>query len=199
MGNFDKASKDWDKNLKRVERAKDVAKEILKILPNTLLRGLEYGSGTGLLGFELLKDFKEIDFYDTSKGMLERVAEKIEEKGVSNCNIVEKLDKNTSYDCLFNLMVLHHIPNRDEVFKEWNTLINKGGYLCIADLVTEDGSFHSNTSDSDTFNGPHGFDTKELSKELEEKGFKVISITVPHIIDKNDKEYPVFLMIAEKI
>ncbi len=46
-------------------------------------------------------------------------------------------------------MTLHHIQGVDEVCKNFDTLVKENGYLCIADLVREDGSFHSEYPDFD--------------------------------------------------
>ncbi len=197
--NFDEAAKQWDLEERRIKRASNVAEDILKHLPDTgEMRGAEYGCGTGLLGFNLLPRFKEITFCDTSNGMLEEVERKIEGGGHTNCKTIlidpkKALDTSHKYDCIFNLMVLHHIPDTEETIKGWAESLNEGGYLCIADLITEDGTFHK-----DDFDGHLGFDPEMLEKLLKKSNLVVESITTPYVINKEGREYPVFLMIGKK-
>ncbi|PKP37323.1 MAG: class I SAM-dependent methyltransferase, partial [Bacteroidetes bacterium HGW-Bacteroidetes-15] len=73
------------------------------------------------------------------------------------------------------------------------------GYLCIADLVKEDGSFHSNL---DNFRDHNGFDRKELSEILTQNGFNVEYYNICYEIEKSIgneiKKYPLFLIICKK-
>ena len=197
--NFDEAAKKWDMDRKKVERARNVGAEILKYLPDTKnMIAVEYGCGTGLLGFGLLPKFKEMTFSDTSQGMLEVVRGKIEKEGHKNCRIQQIDLENpegtpSQYDCILNLMLLHHIGDTGKAIGEWSQRLTEGGYLCIADLVKEDGSFHKGS-----FDGHHGFDPGMLGKLLEEKGLSVKSITTPHAVVRDGREYPLFLIVARK-
>lgn len=197
--NFDERAREWDLDEKKVRRARDVADGILKNLPDTKgMSAAEYGCGTGLLGFGLLSSFKEMTFCDTSRGMLEVVKGKIEAGGYDNCRTElidpdKPEDTSKGYDCIFNLMLLHHLPDTEEALKGWTESLNEGGYLCIADLITEDGTFHSGD-----FDGHRGFDTEKLGKLFEENDLRVESVTNPHTIVRGDREYPLFLMIGRK-
>ncbi len=197
--NFDEAAKQWDLDEKKVRRARDVAEGILKHLPDTReMRAAEYGCGTGLLGFGLLPNFREVTFCDTSKGMLEEVGRKIEAGGHSNCKTVlidpkKPVDTTHKYDCIFNLMVLHHIPDTEEAIRGWAESLNTGGYLCIADLVTEDGTFHKGN-----FDGHLGFDPEKLGEIFKKNNLRVESVTTPHTIVREDRKYPLFLLIGRK-
>lgn len=197
--NFDEAAKQWDLDDKKVRRAGDVAKDILKHLPDTKgMSGAEYGCGTGLLGFGLLPRFREMTFCDTSTGMLEEVGRKIEAGGHKDCRTVlidpeKPMEFSHKYDCIFNLMVLHHIPDTEETIRGWAESLNRGGYLCIADLITEDGSFHKGN-----FDGHLGFDPEMLGELFTKNNLVVESITTPHTIVREDREYPLFLLIGRK-
>lgn len=197
--NFDEAAKKWDLDGKKIKRASDVAEDILKHLPDTKgMSGMEYGCGTGLLGFGLLPNFKEMAFCDTSTGMIEEVKGKIKAGDHKNCKTVlinpeKTMDTSLKYDCIFNLMVLHHIPDTEETIKGWAESLSKGGYLCIADLITEDGSFHG-----ENFDGHLGFDPEKLGRFLEKNNLSVESITTPHTIVREEREYPLFLLIGKK-
>jgi predicted methyltransferase len=93
-------------------------------------------------------------------------------------------------------MVLHHVDNIDLIFSKFHDLIKPEGYLAIADLFAEDGSFHG-----DGFTGHKGFDTDQLTRQLEEKGFRNIVTKSCFIIHHQDeqgaiKDYPIFLLTA---
>ena len=197
--NFDEAAKQWDLDDKKVRRARDVAEDILKHLPDTSrMSGAEYGCGTGLLGFGLLPSFEKMTFCDTSAGMLEEVKGKIEAGDHRNCRTVlidpeKAMDTSEKHDCIFNLMVLHHIPDTEETIRGWAESLNKGGYLCIADLITEDGSFHRSS-----FDGHLGFDPEKLGEIFKKNNLVVESITIPHTIVREEREYPVFLLVGKK-
>jgi len=202
--NFDEAAKNWDSDIWKQIRASDVAKDMLKFLYNTQgMNALEYGCGTGLLGFYLLPYFKNITFCDSSQGMLDQVKNKIEEKACKNCDTIlldhdKPFDTSKKYDCIFNLMILHHIDNVEDIIKNWSEALNKGGYLCIADLEEEDGSFHGKE-----FSGHKGFSKGKLTEIFKKNNFDLITISQPHITKKQKSdgeivEYPIFLVICKK-
>ncbi|MCK5208209.1 MAG: methyltransferase domain-containing protein, partial [Cyclobacteriaceae bacterium] len=104
------------------------------------------------------------------------------------------------YDVIYTLMTLHHIPDVNNIVKVFNSILKRGGYLCIADLVKEDGSFHS---DHDNFDGHNGFDRNELSITLSNNGFNVeyykICFEIVKEFDDKNKKYPLFLMICKNV
>lgn len=57
-------------------------------------------------------------------------------------------------------MTLHHIPDTEAVLRDMHTLLHQSGYLCIADLDSEDGSFHG--QDADVY---PGFDRQGLTEK----------------------------------
>ncbi len=206
MERFDTKAKEWDNNPDKVIRAKKFANEIIDFIkPDKTANALEFGCGTGLLSFELKDSFNSIILNDTSKGMIEVLKEKIEQQNITNFKplLTDLLQENIdieNIDVIFILMTLHHINNLDEAFNVFQNIINKNGYICIADLVEEDGSFHDPKLN---FDGHLGFDKKELSTKLAEYGFEMEYYSVPHTIEKQQdgsiKKYPLFLMIAKKV
>ena len=62
-------------------------------------------------------------------------------------------------------MVLHHVGDIDTIIKKFHDLLNPGGYLAIADLYSEDGSFHG-----EGFHGHRGFDPVSLAALLQKQG-----------------------------
>lgn len=199
---FDKKAKNWDANPEKIERASVFAKEIIKyIKPIETSKALEFGCGTGLLSFKLQNYFKKIILVDTSEAMIQVLKDKIELHKINNfkpllVDILKDSKKVTKIDVIYTLMTMHHIEKIDEALKKFNSLLNKNGYLCIADLVEEDGSFHNTTPN---FNGHNGFNKETLINTLFKNGFKTVHYTICYEIKKNAKKYPLFLLIAEKI
>ncbi len=202
---FDKEAQDWDNDPQKVERAEVFANEINNFIqPNKKLNALEFGCGTGLLSFKLKDFFKTITLVDNSKGMIAVLQKKIEKEGIANFlplqfNLFEKNAKFPKTDVIYTLMTLHHMLDVNKTLNAFNSILELNGYLCIADLVSEDGSFHSHRND---FDGHNGFDKDELSEILLKNGFQVEYYKECYVIDKevNEKiiKYPLFLMICKK-
>ena len=201
MSEFDNRADDWDKNLMNLRRSEAIATALISsVTISSKMTALEFGAGTGLLSFILKDKFSEIVLMDNSKEMIRVTENKIAESGNQNMKAIwidlEKEDYTGQFDILFSQMVLHHVDNIDLIFNKFKALIKPGGYLVIADLYTEDGSFHG-----DGFTGHNGFDVDQLTRQLETEGFSDI-ITKPcfviHRENENgeQKEYPVFLLTA---
>lgn len=201
---FDSRAKSWD-DPGKIDRAKSFANQILKnVTVKKNMRALDYGCGTGLLSFELQKHFSKIILCDTSQGMLDVAIEKIQTQKISHMFPLQiqadkelKLDEQV--DIVYTLMTLHHIHNIEKMLQNFFNLTKSGGYLCIADLDKEDGSFHSEFSD---FDGHNGFDQQELKNLLRACGYTDVSSSIFYTLQKQGKEttksFPLFCMIAKK-
>jgi SAM-dependent methyltransferase len=204
--NFDEKAKDWDKDPGRVERAAIFASEILKFLGDIKLENaLEFGSGTGLVSFCLKDRFHSITLADNSEGMIEVLKDKIKNESIINMkplcvDIFKEKNILSGYDILYTLLSLHHIKDLSKIFGLFNSILKPGGYLCIGDLVTEDGSFHYRDPE---FDGHKGFDTEEIKKQISSNGFRFESESVFYEIEREVnfqiKKYPLFLIIAKKL
>jgi ubiquinone/menaquinone biosynthesis C-methylase UbiE len=205
MTNFDERAKDWDSDPKKVERARLVADAIRKAIPlSNEMKALEYGCGTGLLSFALQSDLGQITLADTSQGMLDVLSEKIASAGVTNMHPT-RLDlasdplPDERYDLTYSLMTLHHIHDVNDMLVKFCDLLTLNGYLLVADLDKEDGSFHTDgTTDVHL-----GFDRDELRKIVEDAGFGNVTFSTAYEIKKKigneERTFPVFLMNAQKI
>jgi len=203
MNEFDIKAKEWDDNPERHKRTEAIAGAIIKTgILRKDMNAMEFGTGTGMLSFLLADRVKEIVMVDTSAGMIEKAIEKTKQRNTGNLfPVLVDLEKEkytgVHPDFIFSQMVLHHIPDTKAILKKFYDLLNANGYLSVADLYAEDGSFHGEGA-----NVHKGFDVKLLGKELEELGFRDIQTTECYIIKKTEsisaKEYPVFLMTARK-
>jgi ubiquinone/menaquinone biosynthesis C-methylase UbiE len=196
---FDEQARDWDSDIKKVERARAVAQAMRSAIPMARsMRALEYGCGTGLLSFELKDDLGQITMADTSDGMLQVLREKIGAAQAENLTAV-RLDLSSEpipperYDLTYSLMVLHHIPDTGGILRAFYEILHPGGILCICDLDQEDGSFHTGE-----FDGHLGFERRALEQSVKEAGFQDIRISTAHEMHKNGRGYPLFLLAARK-
>ena len=205
MNEFDIKAVEWDKNPMHWDRSESIAKEIIKLIPlKNEMTALEYGAGTGITSF-LLKDYlKEITLMDNSSEMVKVMNEKIKTTKVKNLKALnfdlEHTDyKGGKFDLIFTQMVLHHVTDTENIIKTFYGLLNPEGYLAIADLYPEDGSFHG-----EGFSGHKGFDIEKLSKLVQKIGFTNIShrqcfVINKKISDTETKQFEVFLLIANRV
>ena len=204
--NFDQKAQNWDKDPKRVERAKVFALKIISFLGNEKLgKALEFGSGTGLVSFQLKDYFKAITLADNSAGMIEVLTEKIKKEKISNMrplliDIFTNRHELSGFNIIYTLLTLHHIQDINKTLKIFNSILIPGGYICIGDLITEDGSFHHKDPE---FDGHKGFDPDDIKKQLIKNGFTIETETIFSVIEKEHnlvmKKYPLFLIIGKKI
>ena len=200
---FDSKARQWDDNPVFRERGLMIAEAIRKAVPLTKnMSALDYGCGTGLLSFPLKDELGSILMADSSSGMLEVVNEKISVQGVSNMSTM-KVDFHSDphpaqrFDLIVTSMTLHHVPDTDHILHVFHDLLNPGGYLCVADLDQEDGSFHGPEVDVH-----HGFDRTDLSRRASQAGFTDLRFQTVFSIAKElasgSRDYPVFLMTARR-
>jgi len=199
---FDARARTWDDPIKAL-RARHIADAIREMVPLTKeMSALEYGCGTGLLSFELKEYLGRITAADSSPGMFEVLREKIVASAVDNIDPV-KLDLMTDtspvkdLDVIFSMLALHHVSDVQKVLGIFHSVLKTPGYLCIADLDKEDGSFHG-----EGFAGHPGFDRNELTKMVTCAGFEKVRFKSVLEIEREmgtvKRTFPVFLMIAEK-
>jgi tRNA (cmo5U34)-methyltransferase len=207
MGNieneFDSKAAGWDMNSMHWDRSEAIAKEINNLIPlNKDMTALEYGAGTGILSF-LLKDYlREITLMDNSSEMIKIINGKIAATKVKNLKALNFDLEHSDYpegrfDLIFTQMVLHHVADIENIVKKFYNLLNPGGFLAIADLYTEDGSFHG-----PGFMGHKGFDIEILSDLIRKHGFTAVSHRQCFVIDRKisdneTKKYGVFLLISK--
>jgi hypothetical protein len=73
-------------------------------------------------------------------------------------------------------------------------MLNKGGFLAIADLAKEDGTFHDDNTTVKHF----GFEKEYLFDILNEIGYKDYDFKITHSVKKPHKEFDIFLLTAFK-
>lgn len=199
---FDQKAQGWDNNRMHHERSEAIVGEILRRIPvNKDWTAMEFGAGTGITSFLLKDQLKEIILMDNSPEMIRITDEKILSSEVKNLKtLVYDLESSdydgTKFDFIFTQMVLHHIGDTCALLKKFGNMIKAGGYIAIADLYEEDGSFHGQD-----FNVHKGFDPDYLAGILKKEGFKNIISSKCYTIRKEIstgefKNFDVFLLTA---
>ena len=195
---FAKKASTYDQKKRRVDNVKNIANKILDSI--TLKEDMhlaDFGSGTGLLLREIAPYVKKITAIDRSASM-----NSVLEQNIPNidCEVeilpidLTKESIDMKFDGIISSMTLHHIQDIDKLFKKFYSLLRDGGFIALADLDKEDGSFHS----EDTGVCHYGFDRDEILDSAKRAGFKNLNIVDASLIKKSYGEYPVFLLYGRK-
>jgi len=195
---FAHKSKSWDMSSRRVKNAQSIAGLIVKnIYLNKDMELMDFGAGTGLLSFFIAPFVKKIVAVDNSPSMLLEFQNKCDEfqcetEVIQKDFSTETLDR--KFDGILSSMTIHHLEDTLALFKKFYSMLEDGGFIAIADLDSEDGSFHSDNTG--VFH--HGFDREALQVIAEEAGFKDVKFDTASTISKPHRDFTVFLLTARK-
>ncbi len=198
MSRFDAVADAWDKGDLRQKIAHNVAEAMFENIPlNDTMNLLDFGAGTGLLTYKILPHVHSVTAVDTSPKMLEMLQSKStpEHQIKTACCDITQMPLSETFDGIISSMAMHHVEETAAFLKTLHSHLNPGGFIAIADLDKEDGSFHSHGNDG-VFH--FGFDRDGLVKMATEAGFSDIAFDTALIIEKPYASYPVFLMRARK-
>jgi ubiquinone/menaquinone biosynthesis C-methylase UbiE len=200
MSTFDERARDWD-TPERQARAEIVAaaiRDAVSLTPDT--RVIDIGAGTGLLGIALAAHVGEVVLAEPSTGMLEVATEKLSAGGPANVRTVQ-LDlmadqpPGDPFDVVVSLLVLHHLEDTTAALAAIHRLLRPGGRLALADLDTEDGTFHS--ADAEGIHH-HGFDRDDLGSLARAAGFADVTFRTATVIEDDGGRYPLFLLLGRR-
>ncbi len=197
---FDEVAKSWDEKPSRVINARKVGSSLLNLLPVSKdWKVLEIGAGTGLLTFYIQPFVGKIYALDSSSGMLSVLKEKIEKYKVSNIYPLfldaEKELPEGEFDLVVLHMTLHHVKDVPSLFNRISSRLKVGGFLAVGDLVKEDGSFHKINKAVYHF----GFSKEEIFRYFKDARLEPYVFRVVHSIERNGKDYPIFLACGRKL
>ena len=201
MTEFDARAATWDQDPAKVARALTVGRAIAQAVPLAGLRVLEYGCGTGLLGFALQPQAAWVTLADTSEGMLAVLRAKIAAAGAANMTPVRldllaeaEPEPEARHDLVCSLMTLHHIPDTQGILRRFHEVLAPGGWVALADPEAEDGSFHGPEAEVH-----RGFDREAFRAQLTQAGFHDIRLETVCEVEKDSRRYPVFLAVARRL
>jgi len=198
---FAHKAKSYEENAKRVSNVQNIADGILKELSyDKNMNIVDFGSGTGLLTQEIAPHVGKIQAIDMSSSMSEVLRSKIPN---FPCPLeVHTLDitrepyehKISNIDGIVSSMTIHHIENLEDLFVKFYNLLNDNGTIGLADLETEDGTFH--TDDTGVFH--FGFDKEEFLNTAKKVGFRDLKIETISTASKPHGDFPIFLLTGRK-
>lgn len=133
---------------------------------------MDYGCGTGLVGFGLIDKFKAMLFVDSSPQMIEQVKRKIEDGRIESastlcCAFSVELPRTIQVDYVIMSQVLLHIKNSDLILARLYEILKKDGHLIIVDFDK------NQVIISDKVH--NGFEQKELIRLVKQVGFASVS------------------------
>jgi len=190
----------FDNSSRRINNASKVALEIIKeINLKKEMEILDFGAGTGLLLERIAPFVKKITAVDKSPSMVKVLNEKIQAKKIA-CEVeILELDFENSeikkkFDGIISSMTMHHIQDISKLFDKSYQLLNENGFIALADLEEEDGSFH----DSDTGVFHFGFKKEDILEVAKSAGFRELKIKRVNVIQKPQGNFGVFLLTGKK-
>lgn len=196
---FDAVAAQWDANPGRVALAQSVARAVRQhVLLRPDMAALDFGAGTGLLSLALLPHVAAITAVDASGQMLRVLDEKLRAAHIQRvhtllADIASDTLPPTAYDLVVSSMALHHVQDVPQAIRHLRACLRTGGWIALADLDKEDGSFHG-----DNMAGVYhsGFNRSDLCAWLTDSGFTDVAVHDAHRMDKNGRQYGVLLVIG---
>ncbi len=173
MNRFDQVAKGYDTD-RRKARSQAIAAMLRQRIPTDRpADGMEFGCGTGLVGFSLASALSSLLFVDSSAGMIDEVNKKIARQNDPSlralcCDFMKTVPTGLEVDVIFSVLVLHHIGDTAHALSMLYRVLRPGGHLLLVDLDTDDGGFHAGDPG---FAGPHGFDRDALTTLATAAGF----------------------------
>ncbi|WP_433944705.1 class I SAM-dependent methyltransferase [Paenibacillus sp. SN-8-1] len=175
MGNTDKFEMIADKydSPGRIQIAKVSSDAIRELLVDAKGKNaIDFGCGTGLVGMNLLDEFRSVLFLDTSPNMIDQVQLKISEMNIQNADTLcfdfeQGGLTGLKADYIFMAQVLLHIKDVEFVLSRLYEVLNEGGHLLIVDFDKNE-----NIASDLVHNG---FDQDELTKIMTQIGYREVT------------------------
>lgn len=196
---FDKAAQEWDSGDTRQNIAEAVFKTIAsRIALVNNMNILDFGAGTGLLSFKIAPMVRSVTGIDLSSGMLEQLNAKNTSSLQVTTILQDIMDKplEQKFNGIVSSMAMHHVENTKQLFETFYAHLERDGFIAIADLEEEDGTFHAQHGND----GVHhfGFNRELLRNTIEKAGFKNVRFHDAYTVNREDGSYPIFLVTAMK-
>ena len=195
---FAQKAASYEQNPQRVDNVVAIGNAIkAQVLLNRDMQLLDFGSGTGLLLQQIAPLVGKITAIDVSPSMNAQLRAKAPDIG---CEL-EVLEQDLihqplqrQFDGIISSMTLHHIADIPALLLEFHRLLKPGGFIALADLDLEDGSFH--TEDTGVFHC--GFDRDDIAAKAQAAGFTDVQVVDASVVQKPHGQYPVFLLTGRR-
>jgi 2-polyprenyl-3-methyl-5-hydroxy-6-metoxy-1,4-benzoquinol methylase len=195
---FNQAAQGWDKG----DMRQNIAHAVFQMIASRIsllnhMDIMDFGAGTGLLSFKIAPMVRSVVGVDLSEKMLEQ----LESKNTPELNVtpiyhdILSIPLEQQFHGIVSSMAMHHVEETAELFRAFHTHLKRDGFIAIADLEAEDGTFHTHGNE-----GVHhfGFDRDTLRETIEKAGFEHVRFHNAYTVEKEDGTYPIFLVTATK-
>jgi SAM-dependent methyltransferase len=188
----------YELNPQRVDNVVAIGNVIKAQVPlHRAMHLLDFGSGTGLLLQQIAPLVGKITALDVSPSMNAQLRAKAAD---ISCEL-EVLEQDLihqplqrQFDGIISSMTLHHIADIPALFRQFLHMLKPGGFIALADLDLEDGSFH--TEDTGVFHC--SFDRSDIALQASAAGFTDVQVVDASVVQKPHGQYPVFLLTAQR-
>jgi cyclopropane fatty-acyl-phospholipid synthase-like methyltransferase len=188
----------YEQNPDRVDNVQQIATAMLEAVRfESGMQIMDFGSGTGLLLERIAPHVAKVSALDVSASMLDQLRPKLPSLA---CEVeliqldLESATLDRRFDGIISSMTLHHIRDVPALFEKLHAMLHPGGFIALADLDREDGSFHT----EDTHVEHPGFGRSEIERLATRAGFLDVQTRTASRMRKHGREYPVFLLTARR-
>ena len=185
---------DTPKNKHMAKRAADAIRNLLD--ESHKKSAIDFGCGTGLVGLDLLEDFKSMLFIDASIKMIEQVEKKLADKNTKKASVlcldIEKdAQLPNKVDTIILSLVLHHIQDNHRLLTKFYETLNEDGQLLIIEMEKQE---------KDSSDHGHGMDRSALATTLAGIGYQNIQSDIFYDAKKESdgQEASRFVLSARK-
>ncbi len=195
---FNQAAENWDKGDMRQNIAQSVFQTITsRIALLKQMSIMDFGCGTGLLSFKIAPMVSRVVGVDLSEKMLEQLSLKnsSEFEVIPLYHNLLEVPLEETFHGIVSSMAMHHVEDTAELFRAFYAHLKRDGFVAIADLDSEDGSFHTHGNEGVYH---FGFEREPLRRIIEDAGFRSVRFHDAYRVEKESGTYPIFLVTAIK-
>ncbi|MEQ1500993.1 MAG: methyltransferase domain-containing protein [Myxococcota bacterium] len=186
----DKAA-DWDQRPVPLQISDGVVRAMRARVPLTPdLVVMDFGAGTGLIARGLAPFVGQLHAVDVSAAMLDQLAAKDELRGKVTVHCRDLLARPLELQ-----VAMHHVEDTAALARALYAHLRPGGWIALADLDAEDGTFHPPGAEG-VFHA--GFDRAALGRTLADAGFVDVVFDTATVVHRDGRPYPVFLVTARR-
>jgi cyclopropane fatty-acyl-phospholipid synthase-like methyltransferase len=158
---------------------------------------LDVGAGTGMLTEFAASRVGRLIAVDVSAAMLAQLAARPSLQGRVEivCQDIVTSPLGMQVDRIVSAMAMHHIADTAALLQSLAAHTRPGGQIALADLDTEDGTFHPPNTPG-VFHA--GFDRVHLQAQIEAAGFVNVAIDTACSVDRDGRPYTIFLATATR-